>query len=141
MSAVDYSGYPDYRLEYITTFQRLGDLATKQGVEGNSIQINTPFIHLDKAQSIQQGLILDLDYQLTVTCYHANEKGEACRQCDSCILRLKNSTHWELKTKQNTLRTVDSRYYFLFRFRFRNFLGPCGPRPLGILYPFSYLIA
>lgn len=89
ISAVDYSGYPDCRPEYIAAFQQLANLATKQGIEGNPIQINTPIIHLNKAQTIQLGLALGIDYKLTITCYRTNEKGEACGMCDSCILRLK----------------------------------------------------
>ena len=89
VSAVDYSGYPDCRPEYINAFQRMANLATKASVTGNTTTIHTPLIHLNKAETIQRGLSLGLDYSLTVTCYQANENGEACGRCDSCTLRLK----------------------------------------------------
>lgn len=89
VSAVDYSGYPDCRPEYIEAFQTMANLATKTGVEGNPISIHTPLIHLNKAETIELGLSLGVDYSITVTCYRANENGEACGQCDSCMLRKK----------------------------------------------------
>ncbi len=89
VSAVDYSGYPDCRPEYIAAYERLANLATKMGVEGRSIRIRTPLINLTKAATIQLGHQLGVDYGLTVSCYQANSEGEACGQCDSCRLRKK----------------------------------------------------
>lgn len=87
VNAVDYSGYPDCRREYIEAFQRMANLATKTATEGNSVQIHTPLIDLTKAQIIQRGTALGLDYGLTVSCYQADADGRACGQCDSCRLR------------------------------------------------------
>ena len=87
VNAVDYSGYPDCRPEYIAAFQQLANLATKSGVEGHPLIIETPLLHLSKADIIQQGLKLGLDYGLTVSCYQANMDGQACGKCDSCRLR------------------------------------------------------
>ena len=92
VSAVDYSGYPDCRPEYIAAYQSMANLATKTGVEGRPIRIITPLIHLNKAQTIQMGLELGVDYSQTVSCYQANEHGEACGRCDSCALRIKGFT-------------------------------------------------
>ena len=89
VSAVDYSGYPDCRPEYIAAYERLANLATKMGVEGRSIRIRTPLINLTKAATIQLGHQLGVDYGGTVSCYQANSEGEACGQCDSCRLRKK----------------------------------------------------
>ncbi|MDN3650267.1 7-cyano-7-deazaguanine synthase QueC [Reinekea marina] len=89
VSAVDYSGYPDCRPEYIAAFETLANLATKRGVEGHPIKIVTPLIDLSKAQTIELGHKLGVDYSLTVSCYQANDEGEACGQCDSCRLRIK----------------------------------------------------
>jgi len=87
VNAVDYSGYPDCRPEYIAAYERMANLATKRGVEGFPVQIQTPLIDLTKAEIIQKGMALGVDYSLTVSCYQANEKGEACGECDSCRLR------------------------------------------------------
>ena len=90
VNALDYSGYPDCRPEYIEAFQRMANLATKAGVEGrSSIRIHTPLLHLSKAQIIQKGLELGVDYGLTTSCYDPSPEGEACGQCDACLLRLK----------------------------------------------------
>jgi len=89
VNAVDYSGYPDCRPEYIKAFQTMANLATKAGVEGNPITIETPLIDLTKAQIIQQGIALGVDYSLTVSCYQADAEGQACGVCDSCLLRQK----------------------------------------------------
>jgi len=89
VSAVDYSGYPDCRPEFIEAFQKLANLATKTGIEEERFRIQTPLIHLSKAQTIQLGTELGVDYSMTISCYQANEKGEACGQCDSCVLRKK----------------------------------------------------
>lgn len=89
VSAVDYSGYPDCRPEYIAAFEKLANLATKRGVEGRPVKIETPLINLTKAQTVQLGHSLGVDYAMTVSCYQANEHGEACGVCDSCRLRKK----------------------------------------------------
>jgi 7-cyano-7-deazaguanine synthase len=90
VNALDYSGYPDCRPEFIEAFQRMADLATKAGVEGRQrLKIHTPLIRLSKAQIIQKGLSLGVDYSLTHSCYDPTEDGLACGQCDSCHLRLK----------------------------------------------------
>ncbi|MCB1659563.1 MAG: 7-cyano-7-deazaguanine synthase QueC [Moraxellaceae bacterium] len=87
VNAVDYSGYPDCRPEYIAAFQQLANLATKSGVEGHKLVIETPLLHLTKAQIIQQGTQVGVDYSLTVSCYQADLEGKACGKCDSCRLR------------------------------------------------------
>lgn len=87
VNAVDYSGYPDCRPEYIRAYADMAALATKSGVEGNPIRIETPLIDLTKAQIIQIGSELNVDYSATVSCYQASEKGGACGLCDSCRLR------------------------------------------------------
>lgn len=89
VNAVDYSGYPDCRPEFIHAFERLANLATKAGVEGRPFRINTPLIELTKAEIIQQGASLGLDYGLTVSCYQADDEGRACGVCDACRLRKK----------------------------------------------------
>lgn len=89
VSAVDYSGYPDCRPEFIAAFQSLANLATKKGVEENSIRIRTPLISLSKAETIRLGMSLGVDYRLTVSCYQATSEGKACGKCDSCALRKK----------------------------------------------------
>jgi 7-cyano-7-deazaguanine synthase len=88
VNAVDYSGYPDCRPEFIDAFERLANLATKAGVEGTShFHIHTPLIALSKADIIRQGLSLGVDFALTVSCYQADAAGRACGVCDSCRLR------------------------------------------------------
>lgn len=87
VNAVDYSGYPDCRPEFIQAFQQLADLATKAGVEGKGFRIHAPLIHWSKVRIIQQGQKLGVDYGLTVSCYQAGEDGKACGRCDSCRLR------------------------------------------------------
>ncbi len=90
VNALDYSGYPDCRPEYIEAYQKMADLATKAGVEGHQkLRIHTPLISLSKAQIIRQGLDLGVDYSLTSSCYDVLPTGEACGRCDSCKLRLK----------------------------------------------------
>ena len=89
VNALDYSGYPDCRLEFIKAFQQMANLATKVGVEGREIKIETPLIHLSKAEIIQQGIALGVDYRKTISCYQADQDGKACRRCDSCRLRIK----------------------------------------------------
>lgn len=89
VTAIDYSGYPDCRPEYIDAFQKMANLATKTGIEGKPIVIETPLIKLTKSEIIQIGNKLGVDYALTVSCYRANNDGEACGNCDSCELRKK----------------------------------------------------
>lgn len=87
VNAVDYSGYPDCRPEFIEAFQKMANLATKAGVEGRSFQIHTPLIDLSKAEIIAQGTRLGVDYAKTISCYNPGKDGRACRVCDSCRLR------------------------------------------------------
>jgi 7-cyano-7-deazaguanine synthase len=89
VTAIDYSHYPDCRPEYLDCFQHLTRLATKASANGNRFQIHAPLIKLTKAEIINNGIALGIDYQLTVSCYRADEKGKACGKCDSCILRIK----------------------------------------------------
>jgi len=89
VNAVDYSGYPDCRPEYIHAFEVMANLATRAGIEGEKLSICTPLIAKSKAEIIQTGLGLNVDYANTVSCYQANEVGEACGQCDSCRYRRK----------------------------------------------------
>ena len=87
VNAVDYSGYPDCRPEYIAQFQNMANLATKSAVEGKTIQLHTPLIDLSKEAIIAKGLHLGVDYSVTVSCYQADKDGLACGVCDSCRLR------------------------------------------------------
>ncbi len=90
VNALDYSGYPDCRPEYIHAYERMANLATKAGIEGRQkLTIHTPLIELTKAQIIRRGLELGVDYSLTLSCYDPTSEGEACGQCDACLLRLK----------------------------------------------------
>jgi 7-cyano-7-deazaguanine synthase len=89
VNAVDYSGYPDCRPEYIEAFQRLCQLATRAGVQGGAFQVHAPLIELSKADIIRVGMRLGVDYGLTVSCYAADDSGRACGRCDSCRLRAK----------------------------------------------------
>ncbi|MEH6593896.1 MAG: 7-cyano-7-deazaguanine synthase QueC [Halioglobus sp.] len=87
VNAVDYSGYPDCRPEYIAAFETMANLATRAGVEGDKLTIHTPLMRLGKGDIITKGLELGVDYALTVSCYQATENGEACGVCDACRLR------------------------------------------------------
>jgi 7-cyano-7-deazaguanine synthase len=87
VNAVDYSGYPDCRPEFIRSFESLAQLATKAGVEGTRFKIHAPLIEMTKAEIIRAGLDLGVDFQLTVSCYQADSAGRACGKCDSCRLR------------------------------------------------------
>lgn len=90
VNALDYSGYPDCRPEYLEAFQRLASLATKAGVEGTQrFRLHAPLVQLTKAQTIARGLELGVDYSLTSSCYDPSPAGEACGRCDSCLLRLR----------------------------------------------------
>ena len=89
VNAVDYSGYPDCRPDYIDAFEKMANLATKISVEGQKFKIHTPLMKLSKAEIIQQGVAVGVDYGLTVSCYQADGEGRACGRCESCRLRQK----------------------------------------------------
>ena len=89
VNAVDYSGYPDCRPEYIQAFEQLATLATKVGVEGGIMRINAPLIQWTKAEIIQRGIELGVDYGITHSCYDPDDQGKPCRRCDSCQIRIK----------------------------------------------------
>ena len=97
VNALDYSGYPDCRPEFIAAFETMANLATKAGVEGQPrLRIHTPLIELSKGEIIRRGLALGVDYGLTVTCYDPGDQGEACGHCDACLLRLKGFSDNEM---------------------------------------------
>ena len=87
VNALDYSGYPDCRPEFVEAFQHLADVGTKAGVEGHGVRLVAPLLHWSKAKIIQEGVRLGVDYALTVSCYQADPEGRACGVCDSCRLR------------------------------------------------------
>ena len=87
VNALDYSGYPDCRPEFVAAFQHLADVGTKAGVEGRGVRLVAPLLHWSKAQIILEGMRLGVDYSLTVSCYQADPQGRACGVCDSCRLR------------------------------------------------------
>lgn len=87
VNAVDYSGYPDCRPEFVAAFERLANVATRVGIEGGGIRIHTPLIDLSKADIVRIGTQLGVDYAQTVSCYQADDQGRACGRCDSCRLR------------------------------------------------------
>ncbi|MEO1615088.1 MAG: 7-cyano-7-deazaguanine synthase QueC [Planctomycetota bacterium] len=89
VNALDYSGYPDCRPEYIEAFETMANLATKQAVEGGRLTIHTPLIDLTKAQIIKKGIELGVDYSMTLSCYDPGEGGVPCGHCDACLLRTK----------------------------------------------------
>lgn len=89
VNALDYSGYPDCRPEYIAEFEKLANLATRAGVEGDAVKIRAPLLHLTKREIIDLGTSLGVDYSLTTSCYDPDESGAACGHCDACQLRLK----------------------------------------------------
>lgn len=88
VNAVDYSGYPDCRPEFVAAFQQLANLATKAGVEGQAITVHAPLIELTKVQIIERGLALGVDYAMTHTCYDPTPEGKPCEHCDACLLRI-----------------------------------------------------
>ena len=88
-NAVDYSGYPDCRPEFLRAFEAMAQLGTKMGTEGRAITIHAPLIRMTKGQIVQRGRELGVDFSLTRTCYDPNARGEACGRCDACLLRLK----------------------------------------------------
>ncbi len=87
VNAVDYSGYPDCRPEFIASFERLARLATKAGIEGGTLTVHAPLVHMSKAEIVRTGLRLGVDFGLTVSCYQADSAGRACGRCDSCRIR------------------------------------------------------
>jgi 7-cyano-7-deazaguanine synthase len=87
VNAVDYSGYPDCRPEFIAAFERLANLATKAGVEGATLRVHAPLVRLSKADIVREGLRLGVNFSRTVSCYQADAQGRACRRCDACRLR------------------------------------------------------
>ena len=97
VNAIDYSGYPDCRPEFIEAFESLANLATKAGMEGRRFQIHTPLIKFSKAEIIRKALELGVDLSLTHSCYNPTPEGLACGECDSCLLRLKGFREAELK--------------------------------------------
>lgn len=97
VNAIDYSGYPDCRPEFIEAFEKLANLATKVGVEGQSFKIRTPLKDMGKADIVRCGTELGIDYQITVSCYQADSKGHACGVCDSCRLRVQGFEQAGLK--------------------------------------------
>ena len=97
VNALDYSGYPDCRPEFIKAFEDMANLATKQSVEGEKIEIKTPLISMTKAEIIQKGLSLGVDYSQTISCYLANSNGEACGKCDACVLRINGFNNANIK--------------------------------------------
>jgi 7-cyano-7-deazaguanine synthase len=102
VNALDYSGYPDCRPEFIAAYQRMARLATKAGVEGQQrLKIHTPLIHMTKAEIIRKGLELGVDFALTLTCYDPAPGGEACGLCDACLLRLKGFSELGLEDPAN----------------------------------------
>lgn len=104
VNAVDYSGYPDCRPEYIEAYERMAQLATRAGVEGRQVRIHAPLIELSKAEIIRQGVALGVDYSITVSCYAASEEGKACGHCDSCRLR---KAGFEASNIQDPTRYMD----------------------------------
>jgi 7-cyano-7-deazaguanine synthase len=92
VNTLDYSGYPDCRPEYLAAFQQMANLATKSGVMGERITIRAPLINMTKAQIIEQGLALSVDYSMTTSCYDPAADGKACGHCDACLLRQKGFT-------------------------------------------------
>jgi 7-cyano-7-deazaguanine synthase len=87
VNAVDYSGYPDCRPEFIAAFEHMANLATRAGIEGAQLRVHAPLQYLSKAEIIQRGIALGVDYAQTVSCYQADVEGLACGRCDSCRLR------------------------------------------------------
>ena len=88
MNALDYSGYPDCRPDYVDAFERLANLATKRATEGDGVDIVAPLINMTKSQIISKGLSLGVDYSMTTSCYDPDDDNRACGSCDACLLRL-----------------------------------------------------
>jgi 7-cyano-7-deazaguanine synthase len=96
VNALDYSGYPDCRPEYIRAYEQMANLATRRGVEGHELRIHAPLIHLSKAEIIRCGVELGVDYSQTRSCYDPSQTGAACGSCDSCLLRIRGFTENDL---------------------------------------------
>ena len=108
VNALDYSGYPDCRPEFIEAFEKMADLATKAGVEGRqALKIHTPLIAMTKAEIIRKGIELGVDYGLTSSCYDPSPGGEPCGECDSCLLRQKGFTETGIEDPLTTRRVAD----------------------------------
>lgn len=107
VNAVDYSGYPDCRPEYIEAYEKMANLATRSGVEGYALRICTPLIDLSKAEIIQLGEQLGVDYGMTVSCYQADKLGRACGTCDSCFLRQQGFIDAGIADPTKYVRAVD----------------------------------
>lgn len=109
VNALDYSGYPDCRGEYVNAFQKMANLATKSAIEGQEITIHAPLIDLTKAEIIQKGTALSVPYEKTISCYQADENGSACGHCDSCNLRREGFTAAQIKdpTVYQTTKSVE----------------------------------
>ena len=99
VNALDYSGYPDCRPEFVSAFERLASVATRAGVEGRRFRVHTPLIAMTKAQIIRRGTELGLDYGLTTSCYDPDPTGRSCGHCDSCLLRAKGSRKQECRIR------------------------------------------
>lgn len=107
VNAVDYSGYPDCRPEYVEAFERMANLATKAAVEGKPLKLHAPLLHMSKAEIIRQGARLGVDFGLTVSCYQADEEGRACGLCDSCRLRRAGFEEAEISDATRYYKQVD----------------------------------
>ena len=101
VNAVDYSGYPDCRPEYIESFQNMANLATKTAIEGNKIKIHTPLIKLTKAEIIREGFKNKVDFKMTISCYQASKDGLACGKCESCRLRMEGFRSAQIEDPTN----------------------------------------
>jgi 7-cyano-7-deazaguanine synthase len=107
VNALDYSGYPDCRPEFIAAFEQAANLGTRAGVEGRGFRIHTPLIQLSKQEIIARGLALGVDYGLTVSCYDPSPTGAACGRCDACLLRAKGFASLAIKDPAQGLSTKD----------------------------------
>ena len=105
---VDYSGYPDCRRQFIDAFESMSNLATKAGISGGKFTIHTPLMYLSKAETILTGHKLKVDYSKTITCYKANEEGEACGKCDSCYLRRRGFIEADIEDNTKYINTEHS---------------------------------
>jgi 7-cyano-7-deazaguanine synthase len=106
VNAVDYSGYPDCRPEYIAAFEKMANLATKSGVEGRCLRVRAPLMDMGKSQIIARGVALGVDYAHTVSCYQADGEGRACGRCDSCRLRRDGFLHAGIKDSTRYIPSV-----------------------------------
>lgn len=111
VNAVDYSGYPDCRPEFIRAFQQLANLATRAGVEGRTLTVEAPLMHLGKADIIRTGQELGIDYSLTVSCYRADAQGRACGSCDACRIRSQGFRNARIADPTRYARDPDTQTY------------------------------